>query len=54
MALTLDDFSKILAGDGNQVTDLEKQKAQAILEAYERMFRVLRSQTHSLRKKSRR
>lgn len=36
MALTLDDFSKILAGDGNQVTDLEKQKAQAILEAYEK------------------
>lgn len=36
MALTLDDFSKIIAGDGNQATDQDVKKAQEILSAYEK------------------
>lgn len=35
MALTLDDFSRIIAGDGNQVTDQHTAMAQAVLNAYE-------------------
>lgn len=36
MALSLDDFSKIIAGDGNQVTEQHTATAKAILEAYEK------------------
>ncbi len=42
MALTMDDFSKIIAGDGNQVTDRDTEVAKAVFEAYDKDIQGLK------------